>query len=89
MLRILGHPTRIEIILLLRHGPTSVSDIAIALECSQPDISKHLRILLNMGLVEGYIDGRWHFYKIINTQVGDFVAEMAGEPEQSNFLDSL
>lgn len=48
----LGHQTRREILILLRTGPMSVGTIAQQFPVSRPAISKHLRILLNAGLVD-------------------------------------
>lgn len=47
----LAEPTRFRIIELLREQPYSVSDFVKLLQVRQPQVSKHLRILLNIGLV--------------------------------------
>jgi len=43
--------TRFRIIELLRQQPYSVNDFVKLLKTRQPQVSKHLRILLNTGLV--------------------------------------
>lgn len=48
----LGHQTRRDILLLLRHKPMPVGALAQQLPISRPAVSKHLRILLEAGLVE-------------------------------------
>jgi DNA-binding transcriptional ArsR family regulator len=40
-----------------------VSDVVDALNLPQPSVSKHLRVLLNVGLVDARRDGRQVFYK--------------------------
>lgn len=47
----LGHPTRREILSLLRAMPMPVGEIAAQFPISRPAISKHLRILEEAGLV--------------------------------------
>jgi DNA-binding transcriptional ArsR family regulator len=48
----LAEPTRFRIIELLREQPYSVTDFVKLLKIRQPQVSKHLRVLHNMGLVK-------------------------------------
>lgn len=48
----LGHPTRRQILALLREAPLAVGEIAARLPISRPAVSKHLRQLEAAGLVE-------------------------------------
>jgi DNA-binding transcriptional ArsR family regulator len=48
----LGEPTRFRIIELLRIGPLPVNDIGGQLQLNQPQVSKHLRVLKEAGLVD-------------------------------------
>ena len=48
----LAEPNRLDIIELLGDGPLPVGTIAERLELSQPQTSKHLRVLTNVGLVQ-------------------------------------
>jgi DNA-binding transcriptional ArsR family regulator len=47
----LGEPGRLQIVELLRERPFAVGDIAEALAIRQPQVSKHLRVLREAGLV--------------------------------------
>jgi DNA-binding transcriptional ArsR family regulator len=47
----LGEPSRLRIVELLRGGPRSVGEIADALGIRQPQVSKHLRVLDDTGIV--------------------------------------
>ena len=47
----LGEPSRLRIVELLRGGPRSVGDIVEALGIRQPQVSKHLRVLDESGIV--------------------------------------
>lgn len=48
----LGEPSRLRIVELLREGPRPVGAIGAALRLSQPQVSKHLRVLRAARLVE-------------------------------------
>jgi DNA-binding transcriptional ArsR family regulator len=48
----LGEPNRFRIVELLRGGPRAVNDIGERLRLAQPQVSKHLRVLKEVGLVE-------------------------------------
>lgn len=48
----LAEPNRFRIVELLRSGPRPVNDIGERLSLNQPQVSKHLRILKEAGLVE-------------------------------------
>jgi DNA-binding transcriptional ArsR family regulator len=48
----LAEPNRYRIVELLRSGPRSVNDIGERLQLNQPQVSKHLRVLKEAGLVD-------------------------------------
>ena len=48
----LAEPNRLHIVELLRDGPRPVGEIAERLRLHQPQVSKHLRVLSDSGLVE-------------------------------------
>ena len=48
----LAEPNRLRIVELLREGPRPVGEIAGRLHLRQPQVSKHLRILSEAGLVK-------------------------------------
>jgi DNA-binding transcriptional ArsR family regulator len=47
----LAEPNRFRIVELLRSGPRSVNEIGERLQLNQPQVSKHLRVLKDAGLV--------------------------------------
>lgn len=51
VLDLLGDPTRRVLVERLRGGPTSVGELATGLPISRPAVSKHLRLMLDAGLV--------------------------------------
>jgi DNA-binding transcriptional ArsR family regulator len=48
----LAEPNRFRIVELLRSGPRAVNDIGERLRLTQPQVSKHLRVLKESGLVD-------------------------------------
>jgi len=48
----LAEPNRLRIVELLRGGPRAVGDIGVRLRLQQPQVSKHLRVLRDAGLVD-------------------------------------
>jgi DNA-binding transcriptional ArsR family regulator len=48
----LAEPSRFRIVELLRAGPRSVNEIGERLDLGQPQVSKHLRVLKEAGLVD-------------------------------------
>ena len=48
----LSEPNRFRIVELLRSGPRPVNDIGERLQLNQPQVSKHLRVLKDAGLVD-------------------------------------
>jgi len=65
----LAHPTRIQIVKLLRDGEMCVCDILPNLDSEQSNTSQHLTILKNQGIVESRKDGSKVIYSIKNNEV--------------------
>jgi len=69
----LAHPTRIQIVKLLRDGEMCVCNILPNLDSEQSNTSQHLTILKNQGIVESKKDGSKVIYSIKNTEVYDML----------------
>lgn len=59
----LAESRRRDILAFLAPGERAVGDIVDALELPQPSVSKHLKVLRDVGLVESRRDGRQVFYR--------------------------
>jgi len=59
-----AEPRRREILDLLADGERSVEEIVRALGLGQPQVSKHLRVLREVGAVEARADGRRRLYRL-------------------------
>ncbi|UXA11028.1 metalloregulator ArsR/SmtB family transcription factor [Mycobacterium sp. SMC-8] len=60
----LGEPSRLRMVELLRTGPMSVGEIAEKLDIRQPQVSKHLRVLGESGIVTGEAVARRRIYHL-------------------------
>jgi DNA-binding transcriptional ArsR family regulator len=76
-----AEPRRRDILDFLGPGERPVGDIVEALNLAQPSVSKHLRVLLDVGLVEVRRDGRHAFYRT-NAEAIKPVHEWAGRFER-------
>jgi DNA-binding transcriptional ArsR family regulator len=64
---VLAEPTRRRILVLLREQPRLVGDLVSLLGITQPNVSKHLRVLREAGLVnvrQDETEGRRHWYEL-------------------------
>jgi DNA-binding transcriptional ArsR family regulator len=59
-----AEPRRRQILDLLADGETSVNDLVVRIELAQPQVSKHLRVLREVGLVEVREAGRQRMYRL-------------------------
>ena len=63
-LKALGEPNRLHIVELLRDGPRPVGDMVQRLHLRQPQVSKHLRVLSDAGLVDARVDAQRRIYTL-------------------------
>jgi ArsR family transcriptional regulator len=65
-LQILGHPIRLQILMMLARGggDVCVCDLEAALPVKQPTVSHHLRLLREAGLIDAERRGQWAYYFI-------------------------
>jgi DNA-binding transcriptional ArsR family regulator len=59
-----AEPRRRQILDLLAQGERPVNDVVIALRMAQPQVSKHLRVLREVGLVSVRGSGQRRLYKL-------------------------
>jgi DNA-binding transcriptional ArsR family regulator len=80
--RILGEPLRIRILQALQGGEKNVSELVEAVGSTQPNVSKHLRILQEAGIVGRRQEGNLVYCYIADESVFDLcdaVCESVGE----------
>jgi len=69
MLKALGHPTRLRIIIGLIENECNVGQIQKVLGLPQSTISQHLRVLKNAGIIKGRREGTKTCYRVIDVRV--------------------
>src|SRR5580704_6565240 len=74
VLRTAGEETRLRILALLAEGELTVSDLTEILCQSQPRISRHLKVMVEAGLLVRHREGSWVFYRLAEgTLQADFL----------------
>jgi len=63
-LRAAGEATRLRILGLCAHAELSVTELVEILDQSQPRISRHLRLLVEAGLLRRHQEGNWAYYRL-------------------------
>ncbi len=67
--RAMGEPLRLRILQELEHGERSVSALVARVGSTQPNVSKHLRVLHDAGLLVRRQQGNIAFYAIADAMV--------------------
>src|SRR5260370_14970279 len=62
--RALAEPSRFQIVEFLLGGPRPVGDLVHHLHLRQPQVSKHLRVLSEAGLVDVRVDAQRRIYAL-------------------------
>ena len=64
VLRAAGEPTRLRLLAILARGELTVTELTQVLCQSQPRISRHLKLMVDAGLLERKPEGSWAFYRL-------------------------
>jgi DNA-binding transcriptional ArsR family regulator len=88
-LKIMGHPTRLQILDMLRQGETCVCHIETALNKRQAYISQQLMVLRDAHLVSARKDGLQVYYRLNDDDgLHDLLDSLLGTPAKEG-LDIL
>lgn len=72
-LQALATPSRLLLLARLREGPASVGELVAAVGMEQSAVSQQLRVLRNLGLVEGERQGRHIVYALYDDHVAELI----------------
>jgi len=64
VLHLLSHETRLEMVLYLAQGEASVSELTEVVDRPQANVSHHLRILRDAGLIQNRREGQYVMYRL-------------------------
>lgn len=68
---ILGEPMRLRILNLLREGEKCVQDLVTDTETSQANVSKHLKVMLQAGILSRRTEGTSAYYRVTDDLIFD------------------
>ena len=95
-LKAAAESSRLRILALLSRGDLTVSDLTEILNQSQPRVSRHLKLLLEAGLIGRYQEGSWAFFRLSDNDVGARIRASAwcrgihdGDPQIERDLERL
>jgi len=88
--RVLGEPMRIKLLDRLREGEASVNELSEALAASQQNVSKHLTVLAEVGILGRRKQGTHVYYRIVDEGVFALCEQVCGSvQEQLRALNEL
>jgi DNA-binding transcriptional ArsR family regulator len=76
--RLLAEPMRIRLLDHLRDGEATVGELSAALAASQQNVSKHLGVLADAGLVGRRKEGNHVYYRIVDESVFALCEQVCG-----------
>ena len=88
ILTALGHPNRIRILEFLKNGIKCNCEIAPALELEQSNLSRHMKILVQEGIVISWKDGLRVNYKIADERIFD-IFDTAGSVVRKSIKEKI
>ena len=80
--RAIGEPMRIRLLDRLRDGEATVGELSVALSASQQNISKHLAVLADAGILGRRKDGTHAYYRIVDEGVLTLCEDVCGSLQQ-------
>jgi len=80
--RALGEPMRIRLVDRLREGESTVGELSDALGASQQNISKHLAVLADAGILGRRKNGNHVHYRIVDEGVLALCEDVCGSLQQ-------
>ncbi|MGI9330536.1 MAG: ArsR/SmtB family transcription factor [Gammaproteobacteria bacterium] len=83
-LKAAAEPTRVRLLLLLGRGEATVGELQEILEQSQPRVSRHLRLLAEVGLLERFRDGQSIYYRLAGDELPQAIASVVSDAAGCN-----
>jgi|SRR5512132_778264 DNA-binding transcriptional ArsR family regulator len=80
--RLLAEPMRIRLLDRLRDGEATVGELADALDTSQQNVSKHLTVLAEAGMLGRRKEGNRVHYRIVDESVFALCEQVCGAVQQ-------
>lgn len=76
LLKSISHPIRLQILCLLQEGEMSVADLLEKIHTTNANISQHLSVLRNQGVIGARKDANFIYNRIIDPRVSELINSM-------------
>ncbi|MEN8142112.1 MAG: metalloregulator ArsR/SmtB family transcription factor [Thermodesulfobacteriota bacterium] len=76
LLKTMSHPIRLKILCMLQEKEMAVGDIREEVKTTNANVSQHLTILRNQGIISSRKDANFIFNKIEDKRVLELIAKM-------------
>jgi DNA-binding transcriptional ArsR family regulator len=80
--RVIGEPMRIRLLDHLRSGEATVLELTTATGASQQNVSKHLGVLYDSGIVGRRKEGNQVFYRVVDIGIFDLCESVCGSVQR-------
>jgi DNA-binding transcriptional ArsR family regulator len=80
--RAIGEPMRIRLLDQLRDGEATVGELSEAISASQQNVSKHLAVLADAGILGRRKEGNRVYYRIVDEGVFALCEQVCGSVQQ-------
>jgi len=78
VMKALSDPNRVKILKLLQHRTLCVCELQAALGISQPNASKHIKILEDAGMINSFKEGLWVNCRLADGRDSPYAAALLG-----------
>ena len=90
-LRAVAEGTRLRILGLCAHAELTVTELVEILGQSQPRVSRHLKLLMEAGLLERHQEGNWAYFRLAqsarNTELARLIVDLMPAEDPVHALD--
>jgi DNA-binding transcriptional ArsR family regulator len=80
--RVIGEPMRIKLLDQLRSGEATVLALAAAVGASQQNVSKHLGVLYDAGIVVRRKEGTQVYYRVVDSGIFELCETVCGSVQR-------
>jgi ArsR family transcriptional regulator len=80
--KVLSEPIRLQILTILQEEEKNVNELTKAVQTSQPNVSKHLKILLKNGILNRKQYGNTVYYSIADESIFTLCETVCGSLEE-------
>jgi ArsR family transcriptional regulator len=82
--KVMSEPIRLQILHGLQEGEKSVNELTEAVQTSQPNVSKHLKILHKNGIIDRLQNGNTVYYSIKDESIFTLCELVCGSLEEQH-----